>query len=48
MGKEPERIVTEIVIVRLNLDFSHGDKENGAHYSTLVKGKVVNNFGGCF
>lgn len=31
LGRKPERIVVEIVIVRLNLDFSHGDKENGAH-----------------
>lgn len=30
LGREPERIV-EIVAVRLNLDFSHGDEENGIH-----------------
>lgn len=30
LGREPERIVIEIVAVRLDLDFSHGDKENGA------------------
>lgn len=36
-----------IVIVRLNLDFSHGDKNWGTS-QLLMKEKMVNNFGGYF